>query len=116
MTIPKHCPYCRHLVKINSGQERGLCDRCGNIYVVKYHLTKIRLKKEYIPRDYDAEVLEFLRKRRKSYAGEISSHIGASKGVVSQSLRRLEARKIIIFIPRGKTKWVHLSDERKKRS
>lgn len=110
MTMGKHCPYCRHLIKIELGDTGGACDRCHKEFVVKYHLTKIRLTKIFIPRDYEAEVLAFIIKRGQSYAGEISSHIGASKGVVSQTLRKMDSKGIIKVMPRGKTKWVMLPD------
>ena len=108
MILGKHCPYCRHLIKIEMGDKGGACDRCGKDFIVKYHLTKIRLTKIFIPRDYEAEVLAYVTRRGKSYAGEISSHIGASKGVVSHTLRSMEAKGLVSVIPRGKTKWILL--------
>ena len=108
MILAKHCPNCRHLIKIEMGQTGGICDRCNKVYIVKYHLTKIRLQKEFIPRDYEAEIMAFITRRGKTYAGEISSYVGASKGVISKTLRKLEAKELIVVIPRGKTKWIIL--------
>lgn len=108
MILGKHCPYCRHLIKIEHGRIKGVCDRCGKIFVVKYHLTKIRLQKEFIPRDYEEEILALIAKRGKSYAGEISYRIGASKGVVSAALHSMEAKGLIQVVLRGKTKWITL--------
>ncbi len=108
MTMGKHCPYCRHLIKIEMGDKGGTCDRCLKDYLVKYHLTKIRLTRIFIPRDYEAEVFVYITRKGKSYAGEISIHIGASKGVVSHTLRSMESKGLIKFIPRGKTRWVVL--------
>jgi hypothetical protein len=106
--LAKHCPYCRHLIKIEHGTPDGACDRCGKNYVVKYHLTKIRLVKEFIPRDYEAEILAYITKKGKSYAGELSSRIGVSKGVVSIALHNMEAKGLIQVVLRGKTKWIVL--------
>ena len=108
MILSKHCPHCRHLVYIQTGDKDGTCDRCLNPYIVKYHLTKIRLNKIFIPRNYEAEILAYLNRKGKSYAGEISSQIGASKGVVSTVLRSLHDRELIVVVPRGKTKWIFL--------
>jgi sugar-specific transcriptional regulator TrmB len=88
------------------GDKGGACDRCLKEYVVKYHLTKIRLNKIFVPRNYEVEILAYVARKGKSYAGEISSHIGASKGVVSNTLRSMEAKGLVTVIPRGKTKWV----------
>lgn len=104
----KHCPYCRHLVHIEMGQKDGVCDRCKKLFIVKYHLTKIRLVKEFIPRDYEAEVLAFITRKGKTFAGEIASYVGISKGLVSSTLRKLEAERKIVITPRGRTKWVTL--------
>lgn len=109
--LGKHCPYCRHLVHITFGDTDGKCDRCYNTFLVKYHLSKIKLAKTFIPRDYEAEILAFIRKRKRTYAGEISCNVGISKGVVSVTLQNLAARRIIIISPRGKTKWVTLQPE-----
>lgn len=106
--LGKHCPHCRHLLKIEMGQKGGACDRCTKVFIVKYHLTRIRLIKEFVPRDYEAEIMAYVTRKGKSYAGDISCHIGASKGVVSSNLRKLEAAGLIEFVPRGKTKWVIL--------
>lgn len=108
MILAKHCPYCRHLIKIEHGQTAGICDRCMRVYMVKYHLTKITLQKEFKPRDYEAEILAYITKKGKSYAGEISYQVGASKGVVSQTLRKLEIKGLVQVVPRGKTKWIIL--------
>jgi Bacterial regulatory protein, arsR family len=113
MILGKRCPNseCKHLVYIQTGQKDGNCDRCGKFFIVKYHLTKIRLIQEFIPRNYEAEILTYLNKKGRTYAGEISSHIGASKGVVSASLHRLEGKGLIIVTPRGKTKWITLPED-----
>lgn len=110
MSFGKHCPYCRHLVFIEEGQKTGVCDRCMKMYIVKYHLSKIRLIKEFIPRDYEAEVMAYVARKRKTYAGEISSYCGMSKGLVSNTLRRLEDKGMIKVTPRGKTKWISVPD------
>lgn len=109
--IGKHCPYCRHLVHIEVGQKEGVCDRCYKTYIVKYHLSKIRLIKEFVPRDYETEILLFIAKRGKTFAGEISSYVGISKGVVSTTVKSLEERRKITVTRRGKTKWITLSKE-----
>jgi hypothetical protein len=108
MTLAKHCPYCRHLIKIEMGQTNGICDRCKRVYTVKYHLTKITLQKEFKPRDYETEILAYITRKGKSYAGEISYQVGASKGVVSQTLHKLEVKGLVQVVPRGKTKWIIL--------
>jgi sugar-specific transcriptional regulator TrmB len=90
------------------GDKGGACDRCLKEYLVKYHLTKIRLTKIFVPRDYETEILAYITRKGKSYAGEISSHVGASKGVVSHTLRSMESKGLIKIVPRGKTKWVML--------
>jgi hypothetical protein len=110
MILAKHCPYCRHLVKIEHGETKGLCDRCLKVYEVHYHLTKIKLSKEFIPRDYEAEILVYITRKGQSYAGEISSRIGASKGVVAIALHNMELKGIIQVVTRGKTKWILLPD------
>lgn len=111
MILGKHCPYCRHLVHIEEGDKTGTCDRCTNEYIVKYHLSRIRLIKVFVPRDYETEILAFIKKRTRTYAGEISCNVGMSKGLVSTTLRRLEDKRLIIVTPRGKTKWVTLLAE-----
>jgi predicted transcriptional regulator len=111
MPLGKHCPYCRHLVFIELGQRDGICDRCEKLYIVKYHLSKIRLIKEFIPRNYEAEVMAYVTKKKRTYAGEISSYLGMSKGLVSNTLRNLEAKGAIKVTPRGKTKWISLPDQ-----
>ncbi len=108
--MAKHCPYCRHLVHVEHGAKGGACDRCNHDFTVKYHLSKIRLNKIFIPRDYDAEVMAYVLRKGQTYAGEISCHVGASKGVVSQVLRRLESSGAVKVIPKGKTKWILLPD------
>jgi predicted transcriptional regulator len=108
MILAKHCPYCRHLVKVEHGELGGVCDRCGKIFTIKYHLTKIRLQKEFIPRNYETEILAVIAKKGKSYAGELSYKIGASKGVVSITLHNMEAKGLVEVIQRGKTKWIVL--------
>jgi len=108
--MSKHCPYCRHLLKLEDGTKNGTCDRCGKDFTVKYHLTKIRLNKIFIPRNYEAEVYGFIVKKRQTYAGEISCNIGASKGVISHVLKMLHLRGAIKVVPRGKTKWVMLPE------
>jgi uncharacterized membrane protein len=90
------------------GLKNSVCDRCKKMFLVKYHLTKISLEKEFIPRDYEAEILVYLNRKGKSYAGELSSKIRASKGVVSIALHNMEAKQLIEVVPRGKTKWVIL--------
>lgn len=40
---------------------------------MKYHLSKIRLNQVFVPRDYEAEVLAYIGKKKKTYAGEIAS-------------------------------------------
>lgn len=111
MSFGKHCPYCRHLVYIEDGQKTGICDRCLKLYIVKYHLSRVRLIKEFVPRDYEGEVLSYVTRKRKTYAGEISAHCGMSKGLVSNTLKSLEAKGLIVVTPRGKTKWITLPDQ-----
>lgn len=106
--MSKHCPYCRHLLKLEDGTKNGTCDRCEKDFIVKYHLTKIRLTKIFIPRDYEADVMAYVTRKGQTYAGEISCHVGASKGVVSQVLRNLASRGAVKVVPRGKTKWILL--------
>jgi predicted DNA-binding transcriptional regulator len=108
LSLGKHCPYCRHLVRIELGDKGGACDRCNKDFLVKYHLTKIKLAKIFIPRDYEAEIMVYVIRKQKTYAGEVSSHIGASKGVVSAAVHSMERKGLIKIIPRGKTKWIVL--------
>lgn len=108
MILGKHCPYCRHLVKIEIGDKGGACDRCTKDFLVKYHLTKIKLAKIFVPRDYEMEIMAYVVRKRKTYASEISSHVKASKGVVSNTLHNMESKGLIKVIPQGKTKWIVL--------
>lgn len=110
MILGKHCPYCRHLVKIEKGVKGGACDRCNKDFLVKYHLTKIKLAKIFVPRDYETEIMVYVVRKHKTYASEISSHIKASKGVVSNTLHSMENKGLIKVLPRGKTKWIVLPD------
>lgn len=109
----KHCPYCKHLLVLPDNAIGGTCDRCHNNFLVKYHLTKIRLVKVFIPRDYEMEILNYIKKKNRTYAVEISSSLVASKGRVSITLRSLENQKKIKVIRRGKTKWIELTEEEK---
>lgn len=110
MILAKRCPYCRHLVKIEMGWKTGICDRCKKVFLVKYHLTKISLAKEFVVRNYEAEILEYLGRKGKSYAGELSIRIRASKGVVSNTLHTMESKNLIKVVYKGRTKWVMLPD------
>lgn len=107
-TMDKHCPYCKHLLHVEIGAKSGSCDRCSKNYEVKYHLTKIKLIKLFVPRDYEADIMAYITRKGKGYAGEISYNIGASKGVVSVALKNLEDHGLLEVVPRGKTKWVKI--------
>lgn len=106
------CPHCRHLIQIQTDQKEGICDRCEKFYLVRYHLSCIKLAKEFTPRNYEAEILVFVTRKGRSYASEISVGIGASKGVVSQTLRGMISREVLIVKPRGKTKWVSIPKDK----
>jgi len=105
------CPHCGHLILIIAEQKHGICDRCTKFYIVHYHLSRITLDKEFILRNYETEVLRYIEKRGRSYASEISIGIGASKGVVSMTLRGMIERKLLEVKPRGRTRWVSLPKE-----
>lgn len=104
--LVKHCPYCRRSVLIVMGQLSGSCTRCLKPYIVKYHLSKIRLNKVFVPRDYETEILRFILRKQKTYSVEITSQLGVSKGKVSVTLRALEEKNLISSYQRGRTRWV----------
>lgn len=104
--LSKHCPYCRRAVKITMGQKTGKCEQCGKTYHVRYLLSKIKLAVEFVQRDYETEILEFIRRKKKTYSVEITSKLGVSKGRVSTTINSLCKRNLVIIEQRGKTKWV----------
>jgi hypothetical protein len=109
--IKKHCPYCHATIDFETEPKPGTCWKCGQDYIVVYRLRRTCLEIPYEKRNYETEVLDYIKKKGKTCYSEIVIGTRISRGKTSQVLQELKRNGVLNVSKQGNLKWVSLKVE-----
>lgn len=106
-TIYRACPHCHCFIFANI-HENGYCIKCGKPYEVKFLLSKIKLVAPFDQRNYESEILSYIKKVDKTYSMEIGKTLHITHGTVYSIVSRLKNKNIIKVTPYGNKRIIEL--------
>lgn len=109
--VLRKCPHCGAMVSVLPSQMEGFCHKKEKTYHVKRHLSTVKLEADFEKRDYEQEIINFIKKKGKTCASEIVSGASISKGKVSQVLGVLKRNDVLRVSQQGRFRWVEIQSE-----
>jgi DNA-binding CsgD family transcriptional regulator len=95
--IKRKCPHCGGFTEVDPSKKSGICD-CGSTYTVKHHLNRISIEGPFEKRNYEEEILSYIR-THKTCSREIIKNLSIAPGTVYTVLYRLKNKNIISVEP-----------------